>query len=86
VDEHGLTRVDRLILRTIGRAEGKPLGLKTIAAAVGEDERTLEDVYEPHLLREGLLLKTPQGRQLTGHAWSIVAPTSDAASTGRLPL
>ncbi len=74
VDSHGLTRVDRLILNTIGRAEGNPLGIKTIAAAVGEDERTLEDVYEPHLLREGLLLKTPQGRRLTRQAWAIIDP------------
>lgn len=73
VDEHGLTRVDRLILSAIGRADGKPIGIKSIAAAVGEDERTLEDVYEPHLLREGLLLKTRQGRQLTRAAWQIVA-------------
>ncbi len=74
VDEHGLTRVDRLILRTIGRADGRALGIKTIAAAVGEDERTLEDVYEPHLLREGLLVKTPQGRRLTRQAYAIVDP------------
>ncbi len=74
VDRHGLTRVDRLILRTIGRADGHPLGIKTIAAAVGEDERTLEDVYEPHLLRQGLLLKTPQGRRLTQQAWALVDP------------
>ena len=72
VDEHGLTRVDRLILTAIGRADGKAIGIKSIAAAVGEDERTLEDVYEPHLLREGLLLKTRQGRQLTRSAWAIV--------------
>jgi len=74
VDEHGLTRVDRLILHTIGRADGTPLGIKTIASAVGEDERTLEDVYEPHLLRSGLLLKTPQGRRLTHHAWQLIQP------------
>ncbi|MDA1194286.1 MAG: Holliday junction branch migration DNA helicase RuvB [Planctomycetota bacterium] len=72
VDAHGLTRVDRLILSTIARAEGRPLGLKTLAAAVGEDERTLEEVYEPHLLREGLLVKTSQGRSLTSVAWSLV--------------
>ena len=72
VDEHGLTRVDRLIVRTIGRADGRALGIKTIAAAVGEDERTIEDVYEPHLLREGFLVKTRQGRQLTTAGWALV--------------
>ncbi len=89
VDEHGLTRVDRLILRTIHRADGRPLGLKTIAAAVGEDERTLEDVYEPHLLREGLLVKTRQGRQLTNSAWDLLgseSPSSTEPPQGRLPL
>jgi Holliday junction DNA helicase RuvB len=74
VDEHGLGRVDRLILTTIGRAEGRPLGLKTIAAAVGEDERTIEDVYEPHLLRTGLLLKTGRGRRLTEGGWRLAVP------------
>lgn len=72
VDQHGLTRVDRQILAAIGRAGGKPMGLKSIAAAVGEDERTLEDVYEPHLLRAGLILKTSQGRHLTESAWQII--------------
>jgi Holliday junction DNA helicase RuvB len=92
VDEHGLTRVDRLILRTMGRAGGKPLGIKTISAAVGEDERTLEDVYEPHLLREGFLVKTPQGRQLTPRAWDLLGdharPDDESAGPGqaRLPL
>jgi Holliday junction DNA helicase RuvB len=90
VDRHGLTRVDRLILRSIGRAQGKPLGLKSIAAAVGEDERTLEDVYEPHLLREGLLVKTPQGRQLTRQAWDLLDAASVAPhgedEAGFLPL
>jgi Holliday junction DNA helicase RuvB len=64
VDRQGLTRVDRQILTTLSHAGGA-VGLKTIAAAVGEDERTVEDVYEPHLLREGLLLKTPQGRRIS---------------------
>ena len=79
VDAHGLTRVDRQILDAIGRAGGKPLGLKSIAAAVGEDERTLEDVYEPHLLRAGLLLKTSQGRSITDAAWQIIGAASPSA-------
>jgi Holliday junction DNA helicase RuvB len=82
VDEHGLTRVDRQILRTIGRAGGRPLGLKTICAAVGEDERTLEDVYEPHLLREGLLTKGPQGRRLTDRTHKLLGAFLDAAEGG----
>ncbi len=99
VDEHGLTRVDRLILQTIARAGGRALGLKTIAGAVGEDERTLEDVYEPHLLREHLVVKTPQGRQLTPRSVRLFGPTSGLSTsdsptsggsasdeTGMLPL
>ena len=82
VDEHGLTRVDRMIVTTIGRADGRALGIKTIAAAVGEDERTIEDVYEPHLLREGFLVKTRQGRQLTTAGWALLG--DDGPSTGSL--
>lgn len=86
VDEHGLTRVDRLMLKSIAHAGGIPVGLKTLAAAIGEDERTLEDVYEPHLLRIGLVLKTPQGRRLTprGHELAGIAPPD--GGQGALPL
>jgi Holliday junction DNA helicase RuvB len=72
VDEHGLSGVDRSIIHALGRAGGHPLGLKSICAAVGEDERTIEDVYEPHLLREGLLIKTSKGRQLTPRGRALV--------------
>lgn len=88
VDEHGLTRVDRQLLQSIARAGGRPVGLKTLSAAVGEDERTLEDVYEPHLLREGLVLKTPQGRCLTprGEQLSGMAPGTDQDGQRTLAL
>ncbi len=72
VDEHGLLKVDRLVLELLVQAGGAPLGLKTIAASVGEDERTLEDVYEPHLLRTGMVLKTPQGRRPTPRAYDVL--------------
>jgi len=64
VDELGLEPVDRLVLRVLHDSE-RAVGLKTIAAAVGEEERTIEDVYEPHLLRSGFIAKTPRGRVLT---------------------
>jgi holliday junction DNA helicase RuvB len=67
IDEHGLVETDRRILRALSRA-GTPVGLKTIAAAVGEDEETVEDVYEPFLLTEGWILRTPRGRRLTEQA------------------
>ncbi|MFV1959691.1 MAG: Holliday junction DNA helicase RuvB C-terminal domain-containing protein, partial [Planctomycetota bacterium] len=90
IDEHGLTRVDRLILASMARAAGTPVGLKTLSAAVGEDERTLEDVYEPHLLREGFVVKTPQGRRLTRRGADVVRANDlappPAASQGDLPL
>ncbi len=86
VDVNGLTRVDRLILSSIGRAGGIPMGLKTLAASVGEEERTLEDVYEPHLLREGLLVKTPQGRRLTPRGHALLGPEVGVDREGALPL
>ena len=64
VDENGLVETDRRILRALGRG-GSAVGLKTIAVAVGEDEETVEDVYEPFLLTEGWIQRTPRGRRLT---------------------
>jgi holliday junction DNA helicase RuvB len=72
VDERGLLKVDRLLLEALIHADGIPVGLKTLAAAVGEDERTLEDVYEPHLLRNGYLVRSPQGRRATARAYEAL--------------
>jgi Holliday junction DNA helicase RuvB len=68
IDDHGLCETDRRILTALHRAGGGPVGLKTVAVAVGEDEMTIEDVYEPFLLTEGWLLRTPRGRRLTDRA------------------
>lgn len=65
VDERGLEDLDRRILRLLAEAGAQPVGLKTIAAAIGESEDTIEEVIEPHLLRLGLLQKTARGRLLT---------------------
>jgi holliday junction DNA helicase RuvB len=90
VDERGLMRVDRLVLETLVRAEGLPVGLKTLGAAVGEDERTIEDVYEPHLLRCGYLVRSPQGRRATAKAYEalgVAAPSGVVADAqGTLPF
>src|SRR5262245_58681750 len=89
VDDRGLTRVDRSLLLALVRAGGIPVGLKSLCAAVGEDERTLEDVYEPHLLREGYLVKTPQGRRLTPRGHALVDPGGSLVvrdGQGRLSL
>ena len=63
VDKYGLDQTDRMILNTIiQRFAGGPVGLDTLAAAIGEDSGTIEDVYEPYLIKNGFLLRTPRGR------------------------
>jgi len=70
VDRAGLDRLDRNILRTIcGKFEGGPVGLSTLAVAVGKEQDTVEDVYEPYLLQQGFLKRTPRGRVATGAAF-----------------
>jgi Holliday junction DNA helicase RuvB len=69
VDALGLDELDRQILRSLAITfEGRPVGLSTLADAVGESPDTIEDVYEPYLLQEGLLLRTPRGRIATARA------------------
>lgn len=66
VDTHGLDEMDNKILVTImDKFNGGPVGLNTLATAVGEDSGTIEEVYEPFLIQEGFLTRTPRGRQLT---------------------
>lgn len=65
VDQNGLEEMDRRILRCLGQSRGAPLGIKTIAATIGESEDTIEEVFEPHLLRNGFIQKTGRGRLLT---------------------
>ena len=70
IDALGLDEMDRKILSTlIKKFEGRPVGLTTLGAAVGEDTETLEEVYEPYLIREGLLQRTPRGRTATHKAY-----------------
>lgn len=70
IDSLGLDDVDRKFLSTlIERFEGKPVGLKSVAAAIGEEEKNLEEVYEPYLVKSGLLNKTPRGRMPTKLAY-----------------
>ncbi|MBK7877912.1 MAG: Holliday junction branch migration DNA helicase RuvB [Planctomycetes bacterium] len=65
VDANGLEELDRRILKCLAANLGNPVGIKTIAAAVGEAEDTIEDVFEPHLLRSGFVQKTARGRLIT---------------------
>jgi Holliday junction DNA helicase RuvB len=70
VDRAGLDRNDRLILNTIiCKFNGGPVGIETIAAAIGEDSGTLEDVYEPYLIQNGFINRTPRGRVATEAAY-----------------
>lgn len=70
VDQYGLDTIDRLILSTmIEKFGGKPVGLDTLAAAIGEDSGTLEEVYEPYLIKNGFLNRTPRGRMVTELAY-----------------
>jgi holliday junction DNA helicase RuvB len=70
VDEAGLDRLDRDILRAIcTKFAGGPVGLSTLAVAVGEEQDTIEDVYEPYLLQQGFLMRTPRGRVATEAAF-----------------
>jgi Holliday junction DNA helicase RuvB len=71
VDDHGLDRLDREILRAIcTKFSGGPVGLSTLAVAVGEEQDTIEDVYEPYLLQQGLIERTPRGRAATPRAFT----------------
>lgn len=72
VDEHGLDATDRKILKSIIDHGGGPVGLKTIAVAVGEEEDSIEGVYEPFLIQEGYLQKTPRGRKVSSRAYQIL--------------
>jgi len=87
VDERGLDRLDREILRAICvKFDGGPVGLSTLAVAVGEEQDTIEDVYEPYLLMQGLIKRTPRGRAATPAAFVHLgiepAPEPPAAAAG----
>ena len=70
VDKYGLDHIDRNILLTmIEKFQGGPVGLDTLAAAIGEDSGTIEDVYEPYLIKNGFLNRTPRGRMVTEIAY-----------------
>jgi len=81
VDRRGLERIDRAILRAVAETfSGGPVGLSTLAVAIGEETDTLEDVYEPYLLQLGLLQRTPRGRIVTPAAFEhlgLPAPARD---------
>jgi Holliday junction DNA helicase RuvB len=83
VDEYGLDEMDARVLKTlIEHFEGGPVGLNTLAVAVGEDAGTLEEVYEPFLIQNGFLMRTPRGRQATNRAFHRFGYALPASRTG----
>jgi Holliday junction DNA helicase RuvB len=76
VDDHGLDEMDnRILLAIIDKFKGGPVGITTIATAVGEEAGTIEEVYEPFLIQEGFLKRTPRGREVTMRAYEHLGRT-----------
>lgn len=87
VDSRGLDRLDKAVLRAlVQRFGGGPVGLSTLAVAVGEETETVEGVAEPFLVREGLLMRTPRGRMATPAAWNHLGQTPPAAGSDQPSL
>jgi Holliday junction DNA helicase RuvB len=89
VDEYGLDEMDaRVIKAIIEHFDGGPVGLNTLAVAVGEDAGTLEEVYEPFLIQNGFLMRTPRGRVATNRAYKrfgFTLPAERSAEPGTQP-
>jgi Holliday junction DNA helicase RuvB len=85
IDRRGLDEMDKRLLEVlIDKFDGRPVGLDTLAAALGEEAGTIEDVYEPYLLQEGLLMRTPRGRVATPRAWEHLGKTMRRGPQGSL--
>jgi Holliday junction DNA helicase RuvB len=85
VDEHGLDEMDnRILLTIIEKFKGGPVGLTTIATAVGEEAGTIEEVYEPFLIQEGFMQRTPRGREVTPKAYAHLGKAGPGAKVGLL--
>jgi len=70
VDKHGLDEMDNRILTTIiDKFKGGPVGITTLSTSVGEESGTIEEVYEPYLIQEGYIMRTPRGREATELAY-----------------
>lgn len=85
VDVHGLDEMDnRILLAIIEKFKGGPVGLTTIATAVGEEPGTLEEVYEPFLIQEGFMQRTPRGREVTAKAYDHLGKRVQGQTGGML--
>ncbi len=85
IDQYGLDEMDNRILSAIiDKFGGGPVGLNTISTAVGEESGTIEEVYEPFLIKEGFLKRTPRGREATEHAYRHLGRQMRREQTGNL--
>lgn len=85
IDRNGLDSVDTKFLKTIiEKFKGGPVGLNTISTSIGEDPGTIEEVYEPFLLKEGYIKRTPRGREVTERAYNALDILIDFKSQGKL--
>jgi len=85
IDQHGLDEMDNKILSVIiEKFAGGPVGINTISTAVGEESGTIEEVYEPFLIKEGYLKRTPRGREATEHAYKHLGRSFGKEINGRL--
>ncbi|MDX1762477.1 MAG: Holliday junction branch migration DNA helicase RuvB [Christiangramia sp.] len=83
VDAHGLDEMDNKILETIiDKFKGGPVGITTLATAVSESAETIEEVYEPFLIQQGFIYRTPRGREVTEHAYRHLGRTKGASQGG----
>ena len=82
VDDNGFDMLDRKLLQAIiEKFEGGPVGIDNLAAAIGEERGTIEDVLEPYLIQEGFIMRTPRGRVATKRAWLHLGLSPDSAKT-----
>lgn len=87
IDRYGLDEIDNKILLTIiDKFKGGPVGINTIATAIGEDGGTVEEVYEPFLIKEGFIKRTPRGREVTELAYEHLGRTQFAGNCGQQSL
>lgn len=86
VDEQGFDHMDRrLLLAMLEKFDGGPVGVDSLAAAIGEERGTIEDVLEPYLIQQGFMMRTPRGRVATRHAWQYFGMNMPAGQEGNMP-
>ena len=84
VDEYGLDDMDnRILLTIIEKFKGGPVGITTIATSVGEESGTIEEVYEPFLIQEGFMQRTPRGREVTAKAYEHLRKINPNTGSGQ---